>query len=49
MSAKITRKFLVIVIAFVLLLSSCNWLDGAVSSGIDKGFGNDKPCSGIVC
>jgi hypothetical protein len=44
------HKFLIVLgLLIVMTGSGCGWLDKAVTAGIDTGFGNTQPCSGIVC
>lgn len=46
-----SKKLFVIIVNIVLLvsLSACSWLDSTIGGAMDKGFGNDKSCSGLVC
>ncbi len=46
-TSKIIRFVIVTVLA--LTLAACNLLDNGINSGMDKGFGNKQPCSGLVC
>jgi hypothetical protein len=44
------KLFILFVNAILLLaLAACNLVDNGIKSGINKGFGNDPTCSGIVC
>ncbi len=48
---KLTKKLYVAIVAVVIIvtMSGCGWLDNAINAGLDKGFGNDGTCSGLVC
>jgi hypothetical protein len=51
MSASTTKKLYTLFVSIVLaaLMSGCGWLDKKGNEGINKVFGNDPTCSGIVC
>ena len=49
MSTKKIRTIIIVITILVNALTACNQLDNAINKGIDKGFGNEKPCSGLVC
>jgi hypothetical protein len=43
------KRLIVLCLGIVIMMNACGWLDKAITTTLDEGFGNKNPCSGLVC